>query len=56
MALAVRLRERAALDPALSPLIQEQIGAANPSVSTLAVNLMAAQARFASSSGGCSCR
>lgn len=44
--LALRLRDRAALDPALSPLIQEQIGAANPSVSTLAVNLMAAQARF----------
>lgn len=44
--LTERLHARIALDPVLSPLLQGLIASTDPAVSTLAMNLLAAQARF----------
>lgn len=44
--LTERLEQRAALDPVLSPLLQELIASEQPSVAELAMNTLAAQSRF----------
>lgn len=44
--LTERLHGRLALDPVLSPLLQGLIASPDPAVSALAMNLLAAQARF----------
>ncbi len=44
--LTERLQARLALDPVLSPLLQALIGSSDPATSGLAMNLLAAQARF----------
>ncbi len=41
-----RLAQRRELDPVLPPLLQAQMGHADPAVSAAAMNLLAAQARF----------
>lgn len=45
-----RLQGRIALDPVLSPLLQEQIASSDPVVAELGMNLLAAQARFGQTS------
>ncbi|UAB77227.1 hypothetical protein INR77_10390 [Erythrobacter sp. SCSIO 43205] len=45
-AIAKNLSERCAIDPVLSPLLQELIASDNPSIAELAINVLAAQSRF----------
>lgn len=47
--LTERLQARLALDPVLSPLLQALIGSSEPATSGIAMNLLAAQARFCQS-------
>lgn len=44
--IAERLHQRHAIDPVLSPLLQELIASQDPSVATLAMQTLAAQSRF----------
>ncbi len=44
-----RLQQRSALDPVLSPLLQELIAAEDPAVATLAMSTLAGQSRFVQS-------
>lgn len=44
--LAERFQQRHAIDPVLSPLLQELIASDDPTVASLAMNLLAAQSRF----------
>jgi hypothetical protein len=44
--LAERFQQRHAIDPVLSPLLQELIASDDPAVASLAMNLLAAQSRF----------
>jgi hypothetical protein len=44
--LAERFQQRHAIDPVLSPLLQELIASDEPAVASLAMNLLAAQSRF----------
>jgi hypothetical protein len=44
--LATRLQSRLALDPVLPPLLQSHIASSDPETSSVAMNLLAAQARF----------
>jgi hypothetical protein len=43
---AARLQQRSALDPVLSPLLQELIASQDPDVASLAMGALAAQSRF----------
>jgi hypothetical protein len=47
--IAERLMQRHAIDPVLSPLLQELIAAENPAVASLAMATLAAQSRFVQS-------
>jgi hypothetical protein len=47
--LTERLQDRLALDPVLSPLLESLIGAVEPETASLAMSLLAAQARFSQS-------
>lgn len=44
--IARSLEERSAIDPVLSPLLQELIASENPSIAELAMSVLAAQSRF----------
>lgn len=44
--LAERFQQRHAIDPVLSPLLQELIASEDPATASLAMNLLAAQSRF----------
>ena len=44
--LAKNLEQRCAIDPVLSPLLQELIASDNPAIAELAMNTLAAQSRF----------
>jgi hypothetical protein len=47
--IAARLQQRQALDPVLSPLLQELIASEDPEVAGLAMSVLAAQSRFVQS-------
>lgn len=47
--IAERLQQRSALDPVLSPLLQELIAAEDPAVASLAMSVLATQSRFVQS-------
>jgi hypothetical protein len=47
--IAERLQQRSAIDPVLSPLMQELIAAEDPAVASLAMSTLAAQSRFVQS-------
>lgn len=47
--IAARLQQRLALDPVLSPLLQELIASEDPDIAALAMSALAAQARFVQS-------
>jgi hypothetical protein len=47
--IAARLQQRGALDPVLSPLLQELIASEDPDVASLAMGALAAQSRFVQS-------
>ena len=47
--IAERLQQRSAIDPVLTPLLQELIAAEDPAVATLAMSTLAAQSRFVQS-------
>jgi hypothetical protein len=47
--IAERLQQRSAIDPVLSPLLQELIAAEDPAVASLAMSTLAAQSRFVQS-------
>lgn len=47
--IAARLHQRQALDPVLSPLLQELIASEDPEVATLAMSALAAQSRYVQS-------
>ena len=44
--LAARLHQRSGIDPVLSPLVQEQVASTDPATAALAMQALAAQARF----------
>lgn len=44
--LTERLQQRHGIDPVLTPLVQELIASADPSIAALAMNLLASQSRF----------
>ena len=47
--MAERLQQRSAIDPVLSPLLQELIAAEDPAIASLAMGTLAAQSRFVQS-------
>jgi len=47
--IAARLQQRMALDPVLSPLLQELIASEDPEIAALAMSVLAAQSRFVQS-------